>query len=131
MRWRAYQTLYSLYLGTTRSGRSEEGRLHQLQEHVGQDFLTHRPEINQPLLLLSSRNNEEGVEEVNKAVPVDCKEGELVDPLSVVPCKCVKDIAGSPSGLGPGSDGKVGGGTHQANSGIGRLISPRTRSPLL
>ena len=62
------------------------------------------------------------MKEGNKAIPIDCEEGELVNPLCVTPCESAKELVGRPPGLGPGANSKIGDGVQQSNGGIGHLI---------
>ena len=61
-------------------------------------------------LVLASRENKEGVKKGNKAIHVDHKEVDMVDPLSVAPRKRAKEFVGCPPGLGLSVDGEVEGG---------------------
>ena len=52
-------------------GEVKGGQIHQCRKKVVQDLPFYRPEIAQPLLVIASYDDKEGVEEVNKAVHVD------------------------------------------------------------
>ena len=106
------------------------GQIYQRQEAVDRDPPLHRLEIARPFFVLASREVKEGVEEVNKAVPINHEEGELFNPLGVDPCERAKDLVGRPPGLGPGSDGEVNGGARQATSGLRCFIVPHTQRPI-
>ena len=69
--------------------------------------------------------------EGNEAIPVDRAEGKSVDPLGMMPCDSAKELVGRLSGLGPCADGEVNNGARQANGSLERLITARTRCPLL
>ena len=71
------------------------------------------------------------MEERNKNLPVEHKEGESVDPLGVMPRESAKELVRSLPGLSPCSNGKVGGGMQQSKGGIRRLIIDRTWRPII
>ena len=73
-------------------------KLDQQQDPIGQDLPLHLLDIDLPLLVLSSQNVEEILEDINKSIPIYLKEDELVDPLNVTPPKSVKNLIGRPPG---------------------------------
>ena len=75
-------------------------QLDQQQDPIGQDLPLHLPDIDFPLLVLSSQDAEDVLEDINKSIPIYLKEDELVDPLDVTPPKSVKNLIGRPPGLG-------------------------------
>lgn len=77
----------------------EQVQLDQRQDPVNRDLPLNSPGINWPLLILSSRNTEEGEEDRNEAIHVNCKEGESVNPLVMIPHESAKEIVGRSSGL--------------------------------
>ena len=48
-----------------------QGQLHQCRETIGRDLPLHRLDIARPLFVLASCDAEEGVKEVNEAIPID------------------------------------------------------------
>ena len=93
----------------------ERVQLDQSQEPVSQYLPLRHPEISQHLLVFSSCDAEEGLKEVNKAIPVDREEGDSVNLLSVTPHKSVKELVGRPSGIGPCANGEFDGGAQREN----------------
>ena len=75
-------------------------QLDQQQDPIGQDLPLHLPDIDFPLLVLSSQDAEDVLEDINKSIPIYLKEDELVDPLDVTPPKSVKNLIGRPPSLG-------------------------------
>ena len=94
-------------------------KLKHCQEAVDLDLPLHCPDIACSILVLASQDNGKGVDERNKAVPVNRKEGDSVNPLGVAPHRRAKHIVGRLPSLALGYDVKVDGGAQEENGGLG------------